>query len=48
LKHALRDVYRSASGGKEHPDWDDYDRSMVEDKRAAVVVVPDRVYGTAV
>ena len=48
LKHALRDVYRSASGGKEHPDWDDYDRAMVEDKRAAVVVVPDRVYGTAV
>ncbi|MAX20170.1 MAG: pyridoxamine 5'-phosphate oxidase, partial [Chloroflexi bacterium] len=37
-----------ASGGKEHPDWDDYDRAMVEDKRAAVVVVPDRVYGTAV
>jgi PPOX class probable F420-dependent enzyme len=48
LKHALRDVYRSASGGKEHPDWDDYDRVMVEDKRATVVVVPDRVYGTAV
>jgi PPOX class probable F420-dependent enzyme len=47
LKHALRDVYRSASGGKEHPDWDDYDRVMVEDRRAAVVVVPGRVYGTA-
>ena len=47
LKHALRDVYRSASGGKEHPNWDDYDRAMVEDKRAAVIVVPDRVYGTA-
>ena len=37
LKHAFRDVYRSASGGKEHPDWDDYDRVMVEDKRAAVL-----------
>ena len=47
LKHALRDVYRSASGGKEHPNWDEYDLAMVEDKRAAVIVVPDRVYGTA-
>ena len=47
LKHALRDVYRSASGGKEHPNWDEYDQAMVEDRRAAVVVVPDRVYGTA-
>lgn len=48
LKHALRDIYRSASGGKEHPNWDEYDLAMVEDKRAAVIVVPDRVYGTAV
>ncbi|MCH8310968.1 MAG: PPOX class F420-dependent oxidoreductase [Chloroflexi bacterium] len=47
LKHALRDVYRAASGGKEHPNWDEYDLAMVEDKRAAVIVVPDRVYGTA-
>ena len=47
LKHALRDVYRSALGGKEHPNWDEYDLAMVEDKRAAVIVVPDRVYGTA-
>ncbi|MCH7801234.1 MAG: PPOX class F420-dependent oxidoreductase [Chloroflexi bacterium] len=47
LKHALRDMYRSASGGKEHPNWDEYDLAMVEDKRAAVIVVPDRVYGTA-
>ena len=47
LKHALRDVYRSASGGNEHPNWDEYDQAMVEDRRAAVVVVPDRVYGTA-
>ncbi|MDP6452532.1 MAG: PPOX class F420-dependent oxidoreductase [SAR202 cluster bacterium] len=48
LKHAFRDVYRAASGGKEHPDWDDYDRVMVEDKRAAIVVVPDRVYGATI
>jgi PPOX class probable F420-dependent enzyme len=45
LRQAFRDVYRSISG--EHPDWDDYDRAMVEDKRAVVVVVPERIYGTA-
>ena len=46
LRQAFRDVYRSISG--EHPDWDEYDRAMVEDRRAVVVVVPERVYGTAV
>jgi PPOX class probable F420-dependent enzyme len=47
LRLALRDVYRGAAG-KEHPDWEDYDRTMFRDRRAAVVVVPDHVYGTAV
>lgn len=47
LRLALRDVYRAAAG-KEHPDWDDYDRVMVRDRRAAVIVVPDHVYGTTV
>ena len=46
LRQAFRDVYRSISG--EHPDWDEYDRAMVDDRRAVVVVVPDRIYGTAV
>ena len=46
LRQAFRDVYRSISG--EHPDWDEYDRAMVDDRRAVVVVVPERVYGTAV
>jgi PPOX class probable F420-dependent enzyme len=46
LRQALRDVYRAAAG-REHPDWDDYDRAMVADRRTAVVVVPDHVYGTA-
>ena len=46
LRQALRDVYRAASG-QEHPDWDEYDDAMVKERRAAVVVVPDRVYGTA-
>ena len=46
LRQAFRDVYRSISG--EHPDWDEYDRAMIEDRRAVVVVVPDQIYGTAV
>ena len=46
LRQAFRDVYRSISG--EHPDWDEYDRAMVEDRRAVVIVVPERIYGTAV
>ena len=45
LRQAFRDVYRSISG--EHPDWDEYDRAMVDDKRAVIVVVPERIYGTA-
>ena len=46
LRLALRDVYRAASG-EEHSDWNEYDRAMVDDRRAAVVVVPEHVYGTA-
>ena len=45
LRQTFREVYRSISG--EHPNWDEYDRVMVEDKRAVVVVVPERIYGTA-
>ena len=44
LKIALRDVYRAAAG-RDHPDWDDYDRVMVADRRAAIIVRPQRVYG---
>tara|TARA_B100000315_G_scaffold60827_1_gene55277 strand:- start:2420 stop:3058 length:639 start_codon:yes stop_codon:yes gene_type:complete len=46
LRLTLRGVYRGAAG-KEHPDWDDYDAAMVRDSRAVMIVVPDRVYGTA-
>lgn len=45
LRDALRGIYRAASG-QEHPDWEDYDRVMIEDRRAAIIVVPDHVYGT--
>ncbi len=46
LRDALRGIYRAASGS-EHPDWDDYDRAMIADRRAAVIVVPEHVYGGA-
>ena len=46
LRLALRDVYRAA-GAREHPDWDEYDRDMRDQRRSVVIVVPERVYGTA-
>jgi len=46
LRDAMRDVYRAAAG-KEHPDWDEYDEAMRKEDRVTVVVIPDRVYGTA-
>ena len=45
LRDALRGIYRAASG-QEHPDWEEYDAAMVADRRAAIVVIPDHVYGT--
>jgi len=47
LREALRGVYRAATN-QDHPNWEEYDQAMVDDRRAAVVVVPDYVYGTAV
>jgi PPOX class probable F420-dependent enzyme len=41
----LRAVFRAAGGT--HDDWDEYDRVMREDRRAAVLVRPDRVYSNA-
>jgi len=39
----LVDVYRRIQG--EHPDWDDYRRAMVEDRRLVVRLHVTRVYG---
>jgi len=36
-------VYRGVVG--EHPDWDDYRRAMVADRRVVVRVTPTRAYG---
>ena len=47
LRVRLREVYRAAAG-KEHPDWDEYDRVMVEQGRIAVLLRPDRIVGQGV
>ena len=46
LRDALRGIYRTASG-QEHPDWEEYDQAMIDDRRAAIIVVPQHIYGTA-
>ena len=46
LRLALRDVFRAASG-QEHPNWDEYDQAMRDDRRSVIIVVPEHIYGTA-
>lgn len=43
LPPLLRQVFISAGGS--HDDWDTYDRTMAAERRAAVLVTPERVYG---
>ena len=43
---ALRDAYRATSG-EEHPNWEEYDQAMRDDRRSVIIVVPDHMYGTA-
>ena len=42
LRILLRDVFKAAGG--RHDDWDAYDRSMAEERRAAVLISPRRIY----
>lgn len=42
LPELLRAVFRAAGGS--HDDWDEYDRVMAEQRRAAVLVQPQRIY----
>ena len=44
LRLALRDVYRTAAA-TEHPNWDEYDQAMGEQRRSAIIVVPEHLYG---
>lgn len=41
----LRAIFTAAGGT--HDDWDEFDRTMARDRRAAVLVRPGRVYGVA-
>ena len=43
LPRLLRDVFLST--GATHDDWATYDRVMAEERRCAVFVIPQRVYG---
>jgi PPOX class probable F420-dependent enzyme len=38
-------LYRAVQG--EHPDWDDYRRAMVADRRVVLRIRPERAYGMA-
>ena len=42
LRVLLQDVFRAAGGT--HDDWDEYDRAMAHERRAAVLVIPTRIY----
>ncbi|NMI00771.1 TIGR03618 family F420-dependent PPOX class oxidoreductase [Pseudonocardia acidicola] len=42
LRELLREVFRGAGGT--HDDWDTYDTVMRNERRAAVLVTPERVY----
>jgi PPOX class probable F420-dependent enzyme len=42
LRSLLREVFRAAGGA--HDDWETYDRVMAEERRAAVLITPRRVY----
>lgn len=42
LPALLREIFTAAGG--EHDDWETYDRVMAEERRAAVLLAPDRVY----
>ncbi len=43
LRLLLRDIFTAAGGT--HDDWDTYDRVMAEERRVAVFIRPDRIYG---
>ncbi len=45
LRVLLRDVFTAAGGT--HDDWPTYDRVMAEERRAVVMVAPERVYSNA-
>ena len=45
LRLLLREIFAAAGGS--HDDWDEYDRVMTRERRAAVFVRPTRIYTNA-
>jgi PPOX class probable F420-dependent enzyme len=43
LRLLLREIFIAAGGA--HDDFDEYDRVMAAERRAAVLITPDRVFG---
>lgn len=44
LRLLLREIFAAAGGT--HEDWDEYDRVMAAERRVAVLVAPERTYGS--
>ena len=44
LRVLLRDIFTAAGGT--HDDWDTYDRVMADERRVAILVAPERTYGS--
>jgi hypothetical protein len=43
LRLLLREIFTAAGGS--HDDFDEYDRVMAAERRAAVLITPERVFG---
>ena len=44
MRLLLREIFTAAGGT--HEDWDEYDRVMANERRVAVLVTPERTYGS--
>jgi PPOX class probable F420-dependent enzyme len=44
LRLLLREIFTAAGGT--HDNWDEYDRVMRDQRRAAVLIEPSRIYGS--
>lgn len=44
LRLLLREIFIAAGGT--HDDWEEYDRVMADERRVAVLVTPERTYGS--
>ena len=47
MRPLLREVYMACSGSP-HPNWEEYDKAMRDDRRSVIIVVPEHTYGTVV